>query len=36
MITNEQSAITNKIIKDNQFFILRGDKTYNVMGAEVE
>jgi surface protein len=32
-ITNDQS---NKIIKDNQLLILRGDKTYTITGAEVK
>ena len=35
-ITNDQSPMTNKIIKDNQLFILRGDKTYTITGAEVK
>ena len=35
-ITNDQSPITNKIIKDNQLLILRGDKTYTITGAEVK
>jgi len=34
-ITNEQSPMTNKIIKDGQFFILRGKKVYTITGAEV-
>ena len=35
-ITNDQSPITNKIIKDNQLLILRDGKMYNVMGVEVK
>ena len=35
-ITNDQSPITNKIIKDNQLFILRGDKVYTITGQEIK
>ena len=35
-ITNDQSPITNKIIRNNQIFILRGDKVYTVDGREVK
>jgi hypothetical protein len=34
--TNDQSPMTNKIIKDNQVLILRGDKTYTLQGQEVK
>ena len=34
-VTNDQRPMTNKIIKDNQIFILRDGKMYNVMGVEV-
>ena len=34
-ITNDQSPITNKVIKDGHLLILRGDKTYNAQGTEV-
>ena len=34
-ITNDQSPMTNKIIKDNQVLILRGDKTYTPDGRLV-
>ena len=34
-ITNDKSQ-TTKIIKDNQIFILRGDKVYTVTGQEVK
>ena len=33
---SEESQITNKIIKDNQIFILRGDHTYTVDGRVVK
>ena len=36
IITNEQSPITNKIIKDNQILILRGEKVYTLQGQEVK
>ncbi|MBR5678070.1 MAG: leucine-rich repeat protein [Paludibacteraceae bacterium] len=35
-ITNDQLPVTHKIIKDNQIFILRGDKVYTVTGQEVK
>ncbi len=35
-ITNDQSPITNKIIKDNQLLIIRDGKTYNAQGMRVE
>ena len=35
-ITNDPSPITNKIIKDNQLLILRGDKVYTITGQEVK
>ena len=35
-ITNDKSPMTNKIIKDNQLLILRGNKTYNVIGQMVK
>ena len=34
-ITNDQSPMTNKIIKDNQLFILRGEKVYTIDGRVV-
>ena len=34
-ITNEQSPITNKVIRDGRLLILRGDKTYTLTGMEV-
>ncbi len=34
-ITNDQLPITNKVIKDSQLLILRGDKTYTVTGQQV-
>ncbi|MBR4431798.1 MAG: leucine-rich repeat domain-containing protein [Paludibacteraceae bacterium] len=34
-ITNDQSPMTNKVLRDGQVFILRDGKTYNVMGVEV-
>ncbi len=33
-ITNDKSPMTNKIIKDNQLYILREGKMYNVLGME--
>ncbi len=33
--TNDQ-RLTTKFIKDGQLFIIRDDKTYNILGAEVE
>ena len=35
-VTNDKSQTTNKIIKDGQLFILRGDKTYTLQGQEVK
>ena len=35
-ITNNQSRITNKIIKDNQIYILTGDKTYTLTGQQLK
>ena len=35
-ITNDQSPITNKVIKDGHLLILRGDKTYTLTGQEVK
>ena len=35
-ISNNQSQMTNKIIKDNQVLILRGEKTYTLTGQEVK
>ena len=35
-ISNVQSPISNKIIKDNQLFILRDGKTYTIMGQRVK
>ena len=36
-LENQQSQIKNqKLIKDGQLFILRGDKTYTITGAEVK
>ena len=35
-ITNDQSPITNKIIRDGQLLILRDGKTYNAQGIRVE
>ena len=35
-ISNVQSPISNKIIKDNQLFILREGKTYTIMGQRVK
>ena len=34
-ITNDQLQTTNKIIRNGQLFILRGDKVYTVTGQEV-
>ena len=34
-ITNDQSPITNKIIRDSQILILRGDRTYTLTGQEI-
>ena len=35
-ITNDQSPVTNKIIRDGQLFIRRGDNIYTVTGQEVK
>ena len=35
-ITNNQSPITNKILRNGQIYILRGDKTYTIQGQEVK
>ena len=35
-ITQEQSAISNKTIKDGQIYILRGSRTYTLTGQEVK
>ena len=35
-ITNDQSPMTNKVIRDGQILILRGDKIYTVTGQEVK
>ena len=35
-ITNDQSQMTNKIIRNGNVFILRGDKTYSITGQEVK
>ena len=35
-ITNDQSPITNKIIREGQLFILRDGKTYNAQGALIK
>jgi len=35
-ITNDPSAITNKILRNGQVLILRGDRTYTVTGQEVK
>lgn len=35
-VSNNQSPMTNKVIKDGQIFILRGDKTYTLQGQEVK
>ena len=34
-ITNDQSPITNKVIRNGQLFILRDGKIYNAMGQIV-
>ena len=34
-ITNDQSPITRKVIKDGQLLILRGEKVYTMQGQEV-
>ena len=35
-ITNDQSSITNKVLRNGQVFILRDGRTYNMMGVEVK
>ena len=35
-ITNDQSSITNKVLRNGQLFILRDGKTFNILGAEVK
>ena len=35
-ITNDQSPMTNKVIRDGQFFIERNGKTYNAAGQEIK
>ena len=35
-ITNDQSPITNKVLRNGQLLILRGDKTYTVHGAQIQ
>ena len=35
-ITNDQSPFTNKLFRDGQILILRGDKTYTLQGQEVK
>ena len=35
-ITNDQSPITNKILRNNQLFILRGDRIYTITGQEIK
>ena len=35
-ITNEQSPITNKVIRDGRLLIIRGDKTYTITGQLVK
>jgi hypothetical protein len=35
-ITNDKWEMTNKIIRDGQLFILRGNKTYTLTGQEVK
>ncbi|MBR6493443.1 MAG: fibronectin type III domain-containing protein [Paludibacteraceae bacterium] len=34
-ITNDQSSITNKVLRDGQVIILRNGRTFNAQGAEV-
>ena len=34
-ISNDQSPMANKIIKDNQILILRGDRTFTITGQQV-
>jgi len=35
-ITNDQSPITGKVLRDGQLFILRGEKVYTATGQEVK
>ena len=35
-ISNDQSPVTNKVIRNGHLFILRNGKTYNALGAEVK
>jgi len=35
-ITNDQSPMTNKVIKDGRLLILRNGKLFNAVGAEVK
>ena len=35
-IINDPLPLTRKVIKDNQIFILRGDKTYTLQGQEIK
>ena len=35
-ITNDQLPITNKVLRDGQLFIIRGDNTYTITGQEVK
>ena len=35
-ISNDKSQMTNKIIKDNQLLILRGDRIYTITGQEIK
>lgn len=34
-ITNDKCQMTNKVLRDGQIFILRGDKTYTLTGQEL-
>ena len=35
-VTNNPSPVTNKLLRDGQILILRGDKTYTITGQEVK
>ena len=35
-VTNNPSPVTNKLLRDGQLFILRGDRTYTITGLEVK
>lgn len=35
-VTNDQSPVTNKILRDGQIFILRGEKIYTIQGQKVK